>query len=193
MIAPPCSARCSGSPTSSKAIKANGRERCGQQRGSKRSRRTRRHTRGQIDPIQQLVVEPRQWYVNYAKTDGCKRALNWRPTLPLQRRHKCGQRRRASDPHASLGRELNLDRTAGSGGRRQRLPIWRNGDCRKTDPVILPLHWLRPASEDARGGQNYVSSASTSRPSRARRRHVNNWLADSPFRRAVTDTSRGPL
>ena len=98
MIAPPCSARCSGSPTSSKAIKANGRERCGQQRGSKRSRRTRRHTRGQIDPIQQLVVEPRQWYVNYAKTDGCKRALNWRPTLPLQRRHKCGQRRRVTAP-----------------------------------------------------------------------------------------------
>jgi len=98
MIAPPCSARCSGSPTSSKAIKANGRERCGQQRGSKRSRRTRRPTRGQIDPIQQLVVEPRQWYVNYAKTDGCKRALNWRPTLPLQRRHKCGQRRRVTAP-----------------------------------------------------------------------------------------------
>jgi len=46
--------------------------------------------------IQQLVVEPRQWYVNYAKTDGCKRALNWRPTLPLQRRHKCGQRRRVT-------------------------------------------------------------------------------------------------
>ena len=67
-------------------------------KGSKRSRQTRRHTRGQIDPIQQLVVEPRQWYVNYAKTDGCKRALNWRPTLPLQRRHKCGQRRRVTAP-----------------------------------------------------------------------------------------------
>jgi hypothetical protein len=160
MIAPPCSARCSGSPTSSKAIKANGREPCGRQRGNKRSRRTRRHTRGQIEPSQQFVVEPRQWYVNYAKTDGCKRALNWRPTLPLQRRHKCGQRRRACDPHASLGRELNLDRTAGSGGRRQRLPIWRNGDCRKTDPVILPLHWLRPASEDARAADRTMSHPS---------------------------------
>ena len=109
-----------------------------QQRGSKRSRRTRRHTRGQIDPIQQLVVEPRQWYVNDAKTDGCKRVLEWGPTLPLQRRHKCGQRRRvnrACDPHPSLGRELNLDRTAGSGGRRQWLPVRRNGDCSKTDPA----------------------------------------------------------
>ena len=66
--------------------------------------------------------------------------------MPLQRRHKCGQRcrvNRACDPHPSLGRELNLERL-------QQLPIWRNGDCRKTDPVILPLHWLRPASEDAR-------------------------------------------
>jgi hypothetical protein len=79
--------------------------------------------------------------------------LKWRPTLPLQRRHKCCQRcrvNRACDPHPSLGRELNLDRTAGSGGRRQWLPVRRNGDCSKTDPVILPLHWLRPASEDAR-------------------------------------------
>src|SRR5205823_5439228 len=97
-IVPPCSARCSGSPTSSNAIKANGRECCGQQWGSKHWRRTRRHTRGQIDPIQQLVAEPRQWYVNYAKTDGCKRALNWCPTLPLQSRHKYGQRRRVTAP-----------------------------------------------------------------------------------------------
>jgi len=29
-------------------------------------------------------------------------------------------------------------------------------------------------------------------PSRANRRHVNNWLVDSPLRRAVTDTKRGP-
>ena len=28
------------------------------------------------------------------------------------------------------------------------------------------------------------------RPSRANRRHVNNWLADDPLRRAVTDTKR---
>src|SRR5438034_9809971 len=59
-------------------------------------------------------------------------------------------RHRASDPHASLGRELNLER-------RQQLPIWRNGDCRKTDPVILPLHWLRPASEDARAADSAIS------------------------------------
>jgi hypothetical protein len=69
-----------------------------------------------------------------------------------QRRHDCAQRRRvnrARDPHPSPGRELNLDRTAASGGRRQRLPVWRNGDCRKTDFAILPLHRPRPASEDA--------------------------------------------
>src|SRR5262245_6890891 len=35
-------------------------------------------------------------------------------------------------------------------------------------------------------------STSTRRPSRARRRHVNSWLADSPFRRAVADTCRRP-
>src|SRR6478672_6576907 len=29
-------------------------------------------------------------------------------------------------------------------------------------------------------------------PSRANRRHVNNWLVDSPLRRAVSDTRRGP-
>jgi hypothetical protein len=59
-------------------------------------------------------------------------------------------RHRACDPHANLGRELNLER-------RQQLPIWRNGDCRKTDPVILPLHWLRPASEDARAADRAIS------------------------------------
>lgn len=31
-----------------------------------------------------------------------------------------------------------------------------------------------------------------SRSSRANRRDVNNWLADNPLRRAVTDTNRGP-
>ena len=36
------------------------------------------------------------------------------------------------------------------------------------------------------------SSASTSRPARASRRHVNSWLAERPFRRAVADTSRRP-
>jgi hypothetical protein len=35
-------------------------------------------------------------------------------------------------------------------------------------------------------------SASTRRPSRAKRRHVNSWLADSPFRRAVAETCRRP-
>ena len=36
------------------------------------------------------------------------------------------------------------------------------------------------------------SSTSTRCPSRARRRHVNSWLGDSPFRRAVADTCRDP-
>jgi len=35
------------------------------------------------------------------------------------------------------------------------------------------------------------SSPPTRRPSRASRRHINNWLADRPLRRAVADTSRG--
>jgi hypothetical protein len=46
------------------------------------------------------------------------------PTI-TQRRHGCGRRRRARDPHSSAGRELNLDCAAGPGGRRQRLPVWR--------------------------------------------------------------------
>jgi hypothetical protein len=41
------------------------------------------------------------------------------------------------------------------------------------------------------GANTVVSSASASRPSLARRRHVNNWLADNPFRRAVADASHG--
>ena len=48
------------------------------------------------------------------------------------------------------------------------------------------------ASLTIAGANAVVSSVATSPPSRAKRRHVNNWLADSPFRRAVTDTSRGP-
>lgn len=87
---------------------------------------------------------------------GFELAPNIASAAPPQVR-SASPRHRACDPHASLGRELNLDRTAGSGGRRQRLPIWRNGDCRKTDPVILPLHWLRPASEDARAADRTMS------------------------------------
>src|ERR1700704_1499400 len=57
MIAPPSSVRCSGWRTSSKAIKANRRERCGPKWESKRSRRSRQHTKGQIELLQQFVVE----------------------------------------------------------------------------------------------------------------------------------------
>ena len=56
MIAPRSSARCSGWLTSSKAIKANRRERSGPQRESKRSRRTRGHTRGQIELLSILSL-----------------------------------------------------------------------------------------------------------------------------------------
>ena len=41
-------------------------------------------------------------------------------------------------------------------------------------------------------GTSAGTASPLSRPSRARRRHVNNWLADNPLRRAVTDTNRGP-
>jgi hypothetical protein len=37
------------------------------------------------------------------------------------------------------------------------------------------------------GANTAASSPSTRRPSRDSRRHVNSWLADSPFRRAVTE------
>jgi hypothetical protein len=53
------------------------------------------------------------------------------------------------------------------------------------------------AHGDAEAGVDVISTgtsagtSSFSRPSRARRRHVNNWLADNPLRRAVTDTNRG--
>ena len=41
-------------------------------------------------------------------------------------------------------------------------------------------------------GTSAGTASPLSRPSRANRRHVNNWLADNPLRRAVTDTNRGP-
>ncbi len=37
------------------------------------------------------------------------------------------------------------------------------------------------------------SSCPTSWPERARRRQLNNWLVESPCRRAVADTNRRPL
>ena len=43
------------------------------------------------------------------------------------------------------------------------------------------------------GANVAASSTSISRPARASRRQVNNWLADNPFRRAVADTTRGAL
>lgn len=56
------------------------------------------------------------------------------------------------------------------------------------------------AHVDAEAGVEVISTgtsagaaSSASRPSRASRRHVNNWLVDNPLRRAVTDTNRGPL
>ena len=55
------------------------------------------------------------------------------------------------------------------------------------------------AHGDAETGVDVISTgtgagtiSSFSRPSRARRRHVNNWLAYNPLRRAVTNTNRGP-
>src|SRR3984885_2613358 len=41
-------------------------------------------------------------------------------------------------------------------------------------------------------GTSAGSESPLSRSSRANRRHVNNWLADNPLPRAVTDTNRGP-
>jgi hypothetical protein len=41
-------------------------------------------------------------------------------------------------------------------------------------------------------GTSAGTASPLSRPSRANRRHVNNWLADNPLRRAVTDAKRGP-
>ena len=41
-------------------------------------------------------------------------------------------------------------------------------------------------------GTSAGTASPLSRSSRANRRHVNNWLADNPLRRAVTDTNRGP-
>ena len=86
---------------SSQELKANGRERCGQQRGSKRSRRTRRHTRGQIDPIQQLVVEPHNGMSTMRRSmveSGCESAPNIDPALARSINHL--GRRSAFGPHA---------------------------------------------------------------------------------------------
>jgi hypothetical protein len=41
-------------------------------------------------------------------------------------------------------------------------------------------------------GTSAGTASPLSRPSRANRRHVNNWLEDNPLRRAVTDAKRGP-
>ena len=41
-------------------------------------------------------------------------------------------------------------------------------------------------------GTSAGTASPLSRSSRANLRHVNNWLADNPLRRAVTETNRGP-
>jgi hypothetical protein len=41
-------------------------------------------------------------------------------------------------------------------------------------------------------GTSNGAASPPSRPSRANRRHVNNWLVDNPLRRAVADTNREP-
>lgn len=69
-----------------------------------------------------------------------------------QRRYYCGQSRYincARNPHLGPGCELNLDHAAGPGGRRRRLLVRCNGDCRKTDLVISPLDRPRLESKDA--------------------------------------------
>jgi hypothetical protein len=43
------------------------------------------------------------------------------------------------------------------------------------------------------GANAAASSSSKRRPSRSSRSHVNNWLADSPCRRAVAETCRRPI
>jgi hypothetical protein len=52
----------------------------------------------------------------------------------------------------------------------------------------LLLFFQCPTAPHSRAG----TASPPRRPSRANRRHVNNWLADNPLRRAVTDTNRGP-
>src|SRR6185295_14066735 len=56
MTAPRSSARSYGALTSSRAIKVSEHERCGPQRESRRLRRTRRHTREQIELFQQFAL-----------------------------------------------------------------------------------------------------------------------------------------
>jgi hypothetical protein len=122
---------------------------------------------------------------------GFELAPNIASAAPPQVR-SASPRHRACDRHASLGRELNLDRTAGSGGAPSTvadMAQWRlpqNGPRHPAAVLAQTRKRGRP-----RGGQDYVSSASTSRPSRARRRHLNNWLADSRFA-APSPTQAGP-
>ena len=56
MIVPPFSARCFGSPTSSKEIEENKRERCGWQREVKRSRVSRRLTTGTFELVERFLA-----------------------------------------------------------------------------------------------------------------------------------------
>ena len=49
-------------------------------------------------------------------------------------------------------------------------------------------------SQATTAGENVTASSfTTRRPVRAKRRHAKSWLADSPCRRAVAETSRGAL
>lgn len=59
-------------------------------------------------------------------------------------------------------------------------------------------HWLWRTTRDRNrrrrdlNGNKHRRGIPLNLPSRANRRHVNNWLVDSPLRPAVTDTRRGP-
>jgi len=74
---------------------ANGRVNYGPQRGSKRSRRTQQHTRGQIELLQQFVVDAQQWHVGRR---GCVRGASFKHagSILRQRRAVPGGGRRAS-------------------------------------------------------------------------------------------------
>ena len=95
-------------------------------------------------------------------------------------------------PELWCGIEL-LDRDASPGS-----PV---NATRAEDPVVRTLDGVRLWPQlvqlvldliDRRVAVGASAASPLNLPSRANRRRVNNWLVDSPLRRAVTDTRRGP-
>jgi hypothetical protein len=141
---PPFLARCFGWLTGSKAIRASMRERCGPQRGSRRSRRIRQHTGDEIADARPSRVSRSRLPLHVAGereqvSEPCAAAMR-RPDrreydrLRLVRNREEGWAILAAAQFRNP-REVVLDRTRNSRSR-----IWvAPADCSIFDVVMLPI------------------------------------------------------